>query len=118
MVYPPGVTNVLNHALVISQNIDSDGDGTVNYYDPTPVFVPSLVQFQAVPSLSPKGTRLTWQTIANSTNFVLYTSSLSSPNWLVLTNFVWGPVNGQAAVLDTSANSTRFYRVRVDARQP
>lgn len=39
VVYPDGSTNALNAALVLSQNLDSDGDGIPNVIDPTPVFL-------------------------------------------------------------------------------
>jgi hypothetical protein len=118
MVYPPGVTNTLNLPLVLSTSIDSDGDGIVNYYDPSPVFVPSQLLVTATASTAPAGTRLSWPAIANSTNYVYYKNSFASTQWQVLTNFVFGPYNGKASVLDTNAGSLRYYRVRVDARQP
>lgn len=39
VVYADGSTNLLNTALVESQNLDSDGDGVVNAADSTPVFL-------------------------------------------------------------------------------
>ena len=35
--YPDGNSHIFNQALVISPNLDSDGDGTVNRDDPTPI---------------------------------------------------------------------------------
>jgi hypothetical protein len=39
VVYADGSTNFLNTALVLSQNLDSDGDGVPNAIDSTPVFL-------------------------------------------------------------------------------
>jgi hypothetical protein len=120
LVYPDGTTNFLSRALVLSKDIDSDGDGIVNYYDPTPILVPSMLTVRLTRTALPPSSRLTWDTIGLSTNYVYYKGSPSSTNWQLLTNFVFDPVygqNGKAVVLD-SATTNRFYRVRVDVRQP
>ena len=37
LTYPNGITYTFNRPLVQSRNIDSDGDGIVNFNDPTPI---------------------------------------------------------------------------------
>jgi hypothetical protein len=120
-VYPDGTTNRLNTALVTSTDIDSDGDGIVNAYDPTPIPLPKSVMLSIKRVTQPApSTQISWPAIGFSTNFLYYKASPGSTNWLLKTNFVWDPVfgqNGTATVLD-SAPTNRFYRVRVDLRQP
>ncbi len=88
IVYPDGTTNTVNAALAQSKDIDSDGDGIDNAYDPTPFFVPSEVNFTVtLTNRPPLSVRLQWVTIANGTNYVYFKTNLLSPVWLPLTNF-------------------------------
>ena len=88
IVYPDGSTNTFNGPLASSTDIDSDSDGTPNYLDPTPFFVPSEVHFNlTTTNLPPLSARLRWTTIPNATNFVLYATNLLATNWLAYTNF-------------------------------
>jgi hypothetical protein len=88
MVYPPGVTNVLNAPLVNSPDIDSDGDGIFNNVDPTPVFVPAQVKYGVtLTNRPPLSVRLQWTTVANATNYIYYTTNLAANTWLPFTNF-------------------------------
>lgn len=88
LVYPPGVTNTVNAALVQSSEIDSDGDGIANSADATPLFTPALLNFtiSLTNNPAPKSVRLQWQTIPNSTNYIFYTTNLLMP-WQPFTNF-------------------------------
>ncbi len=89
LVYPAGVTNSLNAALVQSQDIDSDGDGTPNGSDPTPIFVPGQVNFiMTITNVPPLKALLTWDSIPAATNIVQFKTNLVSANWLTLTSFV------------------------------
>jgi hypothetical protein len=89
LVYPAGVTNTLNAALVQSQDIDSDGDGTPNGSDSTPIFVPGQVNFtMTLTNVPPLKALLIWDSIPAATNIVQYKTNLVSANWLTLTNFV------------------------------
>jgi hypothetical protein len=118
LLYPDGRIYAFNRALVQSCNLDSDNDGAANCSDSTPVFVPGIVQVSISLTNRPAMAKLlSWQTIANSTNYLYYKTNSSSSTWLLLTNFVFGANNGTAAVLDPSSNSTRYYRVRVEPRQ-
>ena len=88
LVYPDGSTNLVNAALASSSDIDSDGDGIVNSADPTPVFLPSQVAFtMTIVNRPPLSARLQWTTIPHATNFIYFTTNLSSSVWLPLTNF-------------------------------
>jgi hypothetical protein len=119
ILYPDGKVYTFNRALVSSCNLDSDGDGIVNCLDPTPCLVPGQVQLTVgITNRPSKAAVITWQTAGNSTNYLDYKTSPTSTNWLALTNFVFGPLSGKASVLDTNMTSTRYYRVRIDARQP
>jgi hypothetical protein len=51
LVYPAGVTNTINAALAASKSIDSDGDGTANGSDATPLFEPAQVAFTLTTAL-------------------------------------------------------------------
>ena len=119
LLYPDGHIYTFNRALVMSQNIDSDGDGIVNYYDSTPIPPPGAVKLTITITNEPAGSKLiSWPTIGNSTNTLYFSTSSAGPNWQPLTNFVFGPINGTATVLDTSTSSTRYYRLRLDPRVP
>jgi hypothetical protein len=88
LVYPDGTTNTVNAALAGSSDIDSDGDGTVNSADPSPILTPSQLHFViTVTNLPPKSVKLQWTTVANGTNYIYYKTNLLSPNWLPFTNF-------------------------------
>ncbi len=122
LVYPPGVTNSLNSALVHAAGLDSDGDGTANNADSSPIFVPGQINFMMgvtnVPP--PMSIRLQWYSIPAATNVVQYRTNLMSSTWFTLTNFVspaitppptgWPLTN---VVYDVNPPVPRFYRVMV-----
>jgi hypothetical protein len=118
LTYADGTILSVNRAMAASPNIDSNNDGVPNNVDPTPFFVPSQINLRADRKQGTLGTQLSWTTLGNSTNSVLYTSDLSSPEWTVLTNFVFGPVSGKASVVDPAPANSRYYRVRVDSQRP
>jgi hypothetical protein len=118
-VYPDGTTNQFNAALVRSTSLDSDGDGQVNYFDATPVFLPSQFAFRVALTNGPLGQHvLSWKSVPGAPNTVEYTTNLTAPTWLRLTNFVSGPAVDRVSVLAAPDQKTRFYRVRVDVPQP
>lgn len=84
LVYPNGTTNAVNAALT-QLTFDSDGDGILNPVDPTPVFVPSQVQFTV--ALTNSQVKVQWTTIPRATNYIDYTTNLASPSWQPFTNF-------------------------------
>jgi hypothetical protein len=122
MIYG-GMTNVINTALAQSTLLDSDGDGVANASDPSPLFVPGQMVFTLSPTnVPPLKVQIKWQTIPNATNYILYTTNLASPNWLVLTNFISftnvPPVGGwpvMTNVTDTvNPIQQKYYRLRVN----
>jgi hypothetical protein len=118
-----GTTNAVNAALAQSTLIDSDGDGTPNAGDSSPIFVSSEVNFiLTLTNVPPLKVQLQWETIPGATNYVFYNTNLVSANWLLLTNFISAatvpPVGGwpiTATVTDpVNPVQPRYYRVRVD----
>jgi hypothetical protein len=119
LLYPDGRIYTFNRALVQSCNLDSDNDGIANCSDSTPIFVPGIVSMSiSLTNRPPTAKVLSWQSIAGATNYLYYRTNSNLGNWLLLTNFVSGPNNGNVSALDPSSNSTRYYRVRVEPRQP
>jgi hypothetical protein len=120
IVYPDGTTVRMNVALAQSATLDSNGSGTNNASNPTPLFVSSQMDFKETLTNNPSpAVRLTWNSIPSATNTVEY--STNRGNWLVLTNFV-SPTNvppvGGWPIMNTVVNpvtkTNRFYRVRLD----
>ena len=108
LVYPPGVTNIINAGLAGSSSIDSDGDGIVNALDPTPVFVPGQMNFAlSVTNLPPKTVKIQWTTIAHATNYIYYTTNLLSAAWMPYTNFNFY-YYGQGVAVAKAPNTNAF----------
>jgi len=120
LVYPAGVTNKFNRALVGSTDIDSNGNGSANAFDPMPIYTSYDVNLTvSLTNLPPKAPLLQWSGLANSTNIVFFKTNLANTNWTVLTNFVFGPVNGVATVIDRGrTNGAAYYKVQVIAPLP
>jgi len=113
-----GVTNTYNAALAESPDIDSNGNGLANAYDPSPFFVPQEINFALTLTNTPaKAALLTWDTVPLATNYVYYATSLLSNNWSLYTNFLSSNVTGPAYpvfVTDTNIlKGIRFYKVTV-----
>ena len=88
IVYPDGTTNAVNAPLANSKYIDSDRDGIYNYFDPTPVLVPSQLNLTvAVTNFPPPSVLIGWRTIPLAGNSIYYSTNLASTNWLAFTNF-------------------------------
>ncbi len=127
IVYPGGATSTVNAALAQSTDIDSDGDGIYNAYDPTPFFLASELNFtETLTNVPPKSILLSWQTVPGATNYVYYTTNLASTGWSLLqTNsslpanpFVSPQPEGSSAtsvsVLDSvNPAQPKFYKVTV-----
>ena len=115
-----GVTNTVNVALAENTRIDSDGDGIPNAYDPTPFFLPVEVNLKTYLTNANTKVAITWDSIPNATNSVLYTTNIAMPSlpWTVLTNFLSPipypspPTN--VTVLDSVTSPPRYYRVIVN----
>jgi hypothetical protein len=119
VVYPAGVTNTFNRALVSSTDIDSNGNGVYNAYDPTPIYTPNNVKLSlGITNLPAKTPVLRWAGLANSTNIVFFKSNPAS-NWTAISTNIEGPVNGTMTFIDHGrTNSAGYYRVEVQAQQP
>jgi hypothetical protein len=87
LTYPDGSKVSVNRALASSPNIDSNNNGIPNNLDPAPFFTPSQIKLKATNRHTPAGTVLSWNTLAGSTNCVLYRTELGSGEWQPLTNF-------------------------------
>jgi hypothetical protein len=119
VMYPSGSIVRLNTGLAVgggNARLDSNGDGTPNAGDSTPVFVGSQIDFQEV-SVG-NSNKLTWHSPPGSTNFVICTTNLVSwnvaaavtnaptvppPSGWPITNVVYQPL----------ATSNCWYRVKI-----
>ena len=115
-----GITYRVNTALLNSAEIDSDGDGVVNAFDSTPLYLGENIALNMVPGSSgSKGLTLTWNALANAANYIDYatnytTADIQVPEWRVYTNFVQGPLTESVTVeLPVGSEDLRLYRVRV-----
>lgn len=122
IVYPDGSTNVFNSALVGSTTLDSNGNGINNANDPTPIFISSQVNLMmSITNVPPLTAVIQWNSIPGSTNYVRYTTNLSSSTQFLLTNFVspsvvppvsgWPITNTVYDVINMS--QPRYYSVEV-----
>ena len=113
-----GVTYTVNAALAQSVDIDSNGNGIPNAYDPFPFFEPTNVNLtMTLTNVPPLKVLLTWQTIPSATNYVFYKTNFVA-SWMVLTNFTTPPAPPYAPITETLYDLiypvTRYYQVRVD----
>lgn len=116
LVYPSGQVYTFNAALVRDKDIDSDGDGTVNSKDPTPIFVGENVDLTV--SQVPGRVKLSWSAAAGSQSHVEFKPSAIATSWQTL--FTTNPsVGGRLHFSDSTSNRVqRVYRVRVDIPSP
>jgi hypothetical protein len=107
--------------LVASNDLDSDGDGIPNGFDPTPIFVPEVIGLSVVMTNTPTGrVAITWNALALATNRVEFKTTFGAGSaWQVLTQFVMGQSTAPITVSDPAPASMgqRFYRIRVEPRQ-
>jgi len=113
-----GTTNTFNIALAQSHDIDSDGDGVVNASDPTPFFLPSMLNFVDYVTNNPANTIVvSWNTIPLATNFVYYSTNMVGPYNQLLTNFISPQPRPNPAtnvmVFDPMVSPPRYYQVVV-----
>lgn len=119
MTYPSGKTYTLNRALVTSVDIDSNGNGTNNAFDPAPVFVSENVKMSLSYTNAPGASVVvSWQTVAGAANSLFMSTNCNGGNWSLVTNFV-ANANGRVAVTNSApGNGPRYFKVRVDPPQP
>src|SRR5262249_61489241 len=111
-------TYTFNIALVTSKDLDSDGDGIVNFEDPTPIYVAQSAALNvALAADLPRTIQIGWNALAYSSNFV-EAASPASGNWTVLTNFLHGPYTSPVRVFDRvpTNGAARVYRLRAYRR--
>ncbi|MFM1768768.1 MAG: hypothetical protein RJA22_1297 [Verrucomicrobiota bacterium] len=118
ITYPSGRTYTFNIALVRNPDLDSDGDGTPNADDITPIYVPedAILDIALIANkLATPRAMLSWNALAYSTNAVEYKDAGAQQGWRVLTNYVHGPFTAPVQVYDvlTGASPARVYRLRV-----
>lgn len=113
-----GRTIRVNLGLLQSQEIDSDGDGTVNGADVYPFDDVRITNFQLV-SVNPYVAELEWRAAAQTTYEVAYTTNLVTPSWQVFAT----QANSEASVqflkvrdegsssAGPAGGSERYYRV-------
>jgi hypothetical protein len=117
ITYPSGNTYTFNIALVTSKDLDSDGDGTVNFDDPTPIYVAESAVLGVTLTAAPeRSVELNWRALSYSSNFLEFKAATGTSDWQVLTNFHMGPLTWPVTVQDpiTSNSASRVYRLRVD----
>ncbi len=117
-----GTTYRVNTALLNSTEIDSDADGVVNALDSTPFYLgENMALSLAAGSSGSKGLTITWNALANATNYIDFATNYTAANlnaldWQVFTNFVQGPLTETVTVkLPVESGDLRLYRVRVVA---
>jgi hypothetical protein len=117
ITYPSGTVYTFNTALVNEKNLDSDCDGIVNANDPTPIYTGEQALLSATHSAANKVT-LAWTAICGAGTF-LETKSSFTGSWQTIYQFNnTGLVNSNVTYLDTTSNSFRIYRLRVNPPQP
>lgn len=117
IVYPSGSNYTFNIALVLSKDLDSDGDGIVNSDDETPIYVAESAMLSLTLAPAPDlRALLTWNALAYSSNYLEFKTSASETNWQILTNFHMGPLTWPVSVDDpiNATGAARVYRLRVD----
>ncbi len=114
LLLPDGRIIKVNRDLLASRVIDSDNDGIPNGLDSSPfdgAVLRSTVTFTNVPPLS---AQITWDAAANTDYDIEYASSISPPDWQLLTVFTnSAALNGPVTYTDPlPVNAVqRFYRV-------
>ncbi|MHB8522523.1 MAG: hypothetical protein ACYDH9_17440 [Limisphaerales bacterium] len=116
-----GQTVSINRSLRYSKTIDSDGDGIVNFYDPTPLDVNDSVLLSPI-TLSvvlinqpPLTVSLSWLGFAGSVYQVESATNLASPQWLVRATYTNNAAGGLGRFQEIVApgQSQRYYRVKL-----
>jgi hypothetical protein len=116
ITYPSGRTYTFNIALVQDKELDSDGDGSVNADDPTPIFTEDHIDLRVALTNAPsKRAVISWFALGHSTTEVQYKTSFDS-DWQTLSVVNSGPAAERLSVTDPIPDTTqqRFYRVLVN----
>ncbi len=112
---PDGPVQRFNRALRESPNIDSDGDGLPNLFDPFP-FPPQAFGITGI-TLNNQANVVSFGFSAQSagTYVIEYTTNLAAPKWLPLTQLLQNNAGGGVMSFTDQLNAgdpQRYYRVR------
>jgi hypothetical protein len=118
-----GQTVFMNVALRNSQSIDSDEDGTPNYFDPSPlggedpgmegvVIHPAM---SSIPGAPEQAFSMSWTAAPNTAYEVEVTSDLSTGDWQPYQTFKNDSSSAQVLSFSDTSSPTdqRFYRIRI-----
>ncbi len=110
-----GPVRRFNRALRESPNIDSDGDGLPNLYDPFP-FPPQAFGITGITlNQSSRAISFGFTAVSSGTYIVEYSTNLATANWQPLTQILQSnPSGGILSYTDESreGDPQRYYRVR------
>jgi hypothetical protein len=99
---------------VADAQLDSDGDGMSNWQEylagTDPQSSASCLKLTAA-SGGASGVKLGFLAVSNHTYSILFSGSLTAPNWSRLTNLALRPTNRWESVQDAIGTSNRFYRL-------
>jgi hypothetical protein len=114
ITYPSGNVYPVNISLAQHPDIDSDGDGTPNSKDRTPVYTAESISLRIERDVQPDRALLSWRAVQGSTSHIEFKPTVSTAPWQLLrsTN---APASMRLNTTDTTTGRTqRIYRVRVD----
>jgi hypothetical protein len=119
LLYPSGTNYSFNRALVVSCDIDSNGNGIPNCQDPTPIPTPDTIAVRVKLTNAPSLKALvSWDAPAFSTNYLYTRTNLMSTNWLLVTNFIQGPIMTPVTITNQARTTGgSLYRVGISFRQ-
>jgi hypothetical protein len=109
-----GPVRRFNRALRESPNIDSDGDGLPNLYDPFP-FPPDAFGITGITLNGAQAVSFGFTAQTAGTYVIEYSTNLASPNWQTLTQLLQNnPSGGIMSFTDQvkAGDPQRYYRVR------
>lgn len=119
LVYANGTTNAVNAALAQAHGLDSNQNGTANYLDSQPLFVPSQINLKDFPT-NVTFMAVQWNSINDATNYIYWSTNMGGPFASLLTNFVTiapippaGPWPVTNTVYDSITSPPRYYRAAV-----
>jgi hypothetical protein len=118
LLYPSGTNYSFNRALVASCDIDSNGNGIPNCQDPTPIPTPDTIAVRVRLTNAPSLKALvSWDAPAFSTNYLYTRTNLTSTSWLLVTNFIQGPIMTPVTITNQARTTGgSLYRVGISFR--
>ena len=115
IVYPSGNVYPVNISLARHKDFDSDGDGTPNIKDPTPVYAQENIDLRISHDVQPNRVLLSWQALRDSTSHIEFKPVIVSDGPWQLLRSTNAPATMRLNMTDNTAGRTqRIYRVRVD----